>query len=65
MRCKTTRNKGTARLAHLVFFYKKYLQNLKYNAPKDMYFSFNFTWDSIELGFALKNRGVGWVLSIT
>ena len=54
MRCKATRNKGTGRLAvSCIFFYKnlkKYLQNLKCNIPKDMYFSFNFAWDSIQLG---------------
>ena len=41
MRYKTTRNKGTGRLT-LSCIYMKYLQNLKYNVPKDMYFSFNF-----------------------
>ena len=30
---KKTRNKGTGRLPYLVFFYKKHLQNLKYNVP--------------------------------
>ena len=33
-----------------VFFYKKDLQNLKYDIPLGMYFSFNFAWDSIQLG---------------
>ena len=45
MRCKTTGNKETGRLADkasIVFFYKKYLKNVKYSVPKDMYFSFNF-----------------------
>ena len=34
--------KKLADLLYLVFFYKKYLKNLKYSVPKDMYFSFNF-----------------------
>ena len=37
-------------VAVFVFFYKKHLQNLKYNIPLGMYFSFNFAWDSIQLG---------------
>ena len=36
---------------YLVFFYKKYLQNFKHNVPKDMDFSFNFAWSSIQRGF--------------
>ena len=37
---------------------------MKYNVPRDMYFSFNFAWDFIQLGLFVKNRGVGvgrWV----
>ena len=52
---KTTRNKGSGRLALFCSFYKKYLQNLKYNVPKDMSFSFNFAWDSIQLVFFIKS----------
>ena len=54
MRYKTTRNKGTGRLAVSYIIYKKYLQNLKYSVPTwnaCMYISFNFAWDSIQLGF--------------
>ena len=51
MWCKTTRNKGSGWLALSYIFYKKQLQNLKYNVSKDMYFSPNFAWDSIEPGF--------------
>ena len=40
---------------YLVFFIKKYLQNLKYNAPSGMCFSFHFARDSVQLG--LVHRG--------
>ena len=52
---KTTRNKGTGRLVLFCIFYKKYLQNLKYDVPKDMFFSFNFALGSIQLVFFIKN----------
>ena len=35
-------------------FYKKCLQDLKYNVQKEMHFSFNFAWCSIQLGFEQK-----------
>ena len=38
MQCKRTRNEGTGSLAVSCIVYKKYLQNLKYNVPKDMCF---------------------------
>ena len=38
-----------------IFFNEKYLQNLKYDVPSGMYFSFNFAWDFIQLGFFLLN----------
>ena len=45
---------------YLIFLYKKCLHGLKYNVPKNTYFSFNFAWDFIQLGFfSIKNRGVG------
>ena len=51
---KTTRSKRTGSCS-LYFFNEKYLQNLKYDVPSGMYFSFNFAWDFIQLGFFLLN----------
>ena len=48
---------------YLVFFIKKYLQNLKYNAPSGMCFSFNFARDSVQLGPVHQGQGVEGLLS--
>ena len=38
-------------------FCKEYLQNLKYNLKKGVYFSYNLGWYSIELDHSIKSRG--------
>ena len=48
---KNRRNKRSSGGRYLVNFYKKYLQNLKYNVKKvAMYFSFDFGWCFIHFG---------------
>ena len=62
---KNRRNKRSSGGRYLVNFYKKYLQNLKYNVKKvAMYFSFDFGWYSIHLNiinYEQKERGGGAV----
>ena len=44
-------------------FYKKYLENLKYNVKKDVYFSHNFGCYSIQLDHVYERTGVTRVIN--
>ena len=56
MPCKTTRNKGTGRLAVSCILLQEILQNVKYSVPKDMYCSFGIP---SSLVLSIKNKGMG------
>ena len=58
--CKTRRNKRTGGLLHL--YYKKYLQNLKYNVKKGVYL-INLVGIPPSSILSVKNRGEGGLLN--